>query len=98
MEPRPRALTVIAAFLFAATLIADFVGASLLPGRLLDWFSQFNKPGMDAFRAMGRFSGVLLLALSAGTASAAMGLLIGKRWAWWFAVGLLAIDAAGGLV
>jgi len=33
-----------------------------------------------------------------GTLAAARGLLVGRRWAWWFSVALFAIDAAGNIV
>lgn len=96
---RPKAIAVTAGFLFAATAIAVVVGSSLLfPGKLLDWMSQFNRPGMAAFQTLGRFSGLLLLALGLGTAAAARGLLRGRVWAWWFAVILFAVNGFGDLV
>ncbi len=97
-QPRPVAISVIAAFLFAATAIAAFVGCTLLfPGRLLDWLAQFNKPGMASFRAIGRWSGIFLIALGCGTFSAAIGMLRGRNWAWWFAVVLFIVDGTGDL-
>jgi len=66
--------------------------------QLLDWLSQFNKLGMAAFQTLGRFSGVPLLALAIGTASAARGLLRGRRWAWWFTVVLFTVNGFGDLV
>ena len=48
MEPRPQAVTIIAAVLAAATATAVVVGCALLfPGKLLDWLAQFNRPGME---------------------------------------------------
>jgi hypothetical protein len=44
---------------------------------------------------LGRISGVLLLVLGLGTASAATGLLHRRTWAWWFAVVLFAVDGGG---
>ena len=80
----------------AATAIAAIVGMSLLfPNRLLDRLWELNKPGAAVFHALGRASGVLLLALGAGTAAAASGLLRRKRWAWWFAIALIAVDGCG---
>lgn len=99
MEPRPKAVPVVATFLFAATAIAAVVGTALLfPGKLLDWLSTFNPRGMAAFQSLGRVSGVLLWGLGAGTAAAAAGLLHRKKWAWWFAVALFAINGCGDLV
>jgi uncharacterized membrane protein (DUF2068 family) len=69
-----------------------------ISGDLLAWLAQFNKLGMAAFQALGRWAGVLLLALAVGTASAATGLLRGKKWAWWFSVVLFAINGCGDVV
>src|SRR5713101_2496914 len=99
MEQRPKAVAVIAGFLFAATAIAAVVGSALLfPGKLLERLSELNKPGMAAFQMLGRVSGVLLLALALGTAGAATGLLRRRKWAWWFAVALFAVNGFGDLV
>ncbi len=99
MEQRPKTVPIVAAFLFAASAIAAVVGASLLfPNTLLDRLWELNKPGAAAFRALGRISGILLLLLGAGTSAAAVGLLQRKKWAWWFAVVLFAIDGAGDVV
>jgi len=55
MTGRPRAVTIIAGFLFAATGIAFFIGGVLLfPAQLLEWVAQFNRPGMQAFEVLGR--------------------------------------------
>jgi hypothetical protein len=92
----PKTVPIVAAFLFLATAIALLVSVSLLfPNPLLDRLWELNKPGAAAFRAMGRISGVLLLALGIGTAAAGRGLLRGRRWAWWLAVALFAINGCG---
>jgi hypothetical protein len=99
MKVRPKAIAIIASFLFTAAAIAVVVGLALLfPGGLLDWLAQFNKPGMAAFKWMGRWSGVFLLALACGVASAAIGMLRASKWAWWFAIALFAVDGCGDLV
>jgi hypothetical protein len=99
MEQRPKTVPIVAAFLFAAAAIAAVVGGSLLfPNPLLDRLWELNRPGAAAVRSLGRISGILLLLLGAGTFAAAAGLLQRKRWAWWFAVVLFAIDASGDLV
>jgi hypothetical protein len=96
---RPRAVAIIAGFLFAATAIAVVVGCALLfPGDLLRWLVEFNEPGMAAFQVLGRWLGVLLLMLACGTASAAIEFLHARKWAWWFAVVLFTIDGCGDLV
>jgi hypothetical protein len=99
MEQRPRAVPILAAFLFAAAGIAAVVGASLLfPNALLDRLWEFNKPAAAGFRALGRTAGVLLLLLGGATLAAALGLLQRKMWAWWFAVVLFATNGAGDVV
>ena len=88
-----------AGFLFAATVIALVVGVSVLfPNRLLDRLWELNKPGAAAFRAIGRASGVFLLALGIGTAAAGLGLLRRRRWAWWFAIVLFTVNGCGDVV
>lgn len=96
---RPKTIVVIATFLFAATIIAFIIGESLLfPNALLDYMWRFNPEGAALFHSIGRVSGMFLLALSVGTLFAALGLLRGQRWAWWFAIMLFAIDASGNIV
>jgi uncharacterized membrane protein (DUF2068 family) len=96
---RPKAISIIVAFLFAATAIAAVVGVAVLfPGTLLDRLWELNRAGAAAFRAVGRISGALLLLLGAGTFAAGLGMLRGRRWTWWFAVVLFAIDGVGDVV
>jgi hypothetical protein len=96
---RPTAVTIIAIFLFVATGAAFIVGTSLLfPNSLMDRLWQLNPPAEAAFRAMGRISSVPLLLLGVGTFAAGLGLLHARKWAWWFAVILFAINGAGDLV
>ena len=96
---RPMMVVVVAGFLYAATAIALVVGCALLfSGRLFDWLAQFNRPGMAAFQIMGRWAGILLLAVAAATLAAASGLLRGRKWAWWTAVALFTIESIGNIV
>ena len=96
---RPKTIAVIATFLFLATIVAFITGESLLfPNALLDNLWKFNPEGAALFHSIGRVSGVFLLALGVGTFLAALGLLRGCRWAWWFGVFLFAIDAGGNIV
>jgi lysylphosphatidylglycerol synthetase-like protein (DUF2156 family) len=99
MEQRPKTVPIVAAFLFAAAAIAAVVGCSLLfPGTLLDRLWDLNKPGAAAFHVLGRISAILVLLLGAATSAAALGLLRGRNWAWWFAMVLFAVDACGDVV
>ena len=99
VRKRPKAVVVVAGFLFAATGIAVLVGLSLLfPNRLTERMWELNKPGEALFRSIGRVSGLFLLALAVGTCNGARGLLCGKRWAWWFAVVLFVVDGTGDVV
>jgi hypothetical protein len=96
---RPASITVVAGFLFLATVIALVVGFSVFfPNPLLDRLWRLNPSGEALFRSTGRISGVFLITLGCGTFAAALGLLRGRKWAWWFAVTLFAIDSAGNLV
>jgi hypothetical protein len=96
---RPAAVTIVAVFLFFATAIAAVVSISLLfPNPLLDRLWQLNKPGAALFHSIGRVSGLFLLALACGTLAAGLGLLRGRRWAWWFAVVLFTVDGTGDVI
>jgi hypothetical protein len=57
-----------------------------------------NPPAHKAFESLGRISGILLFGLSALSAATAIGLFSRKKWAWWLAVALFAINGAGDLV
>ena len=99
MEPRPKAVTVVAVFLFAATAIAFIVGASLLfPSSITGWLWQLNRPAESAFRTMGRLSGIPLLILGIATFAAAKGLRRGESWAWWFSLVLFVVNGIGDVV
>ena len=99
MRRRPKTVPIVAAFLFAATVIAVVVGVSLLfPNRLLDRLWTLNPAGAVFFHSIGRVAGVFLLALGATTLASARGLLRGRTWAWCVAVTLFAIDACGDIV
>src|ERR1700681_1013390 len=99
MPHRPRTVVIVAAFLFAATVIAVVVGFSLFfPNRLLDRLWTLTPAGAVFFHSIGRISGVFLLALGAATFASARGLLRGRTWAWRFALALFAVDACGDIV
>ena len=99
MLTRPKSVVVVAAFLFFATVIAILVGSSLLfPNPLVNSMWRLNQRGAAAFHAMGNPAGYGLIGLGIATCAAGFGLLRGKRWAWWFAVVLFAVDGCGDVV
>lgn len=92
-------ITVVAAFLFAATAIAVFIGLDLLfPVRSLDWIWRLNQRAAGTFRPNARLGGIFLLLVAVAASSAARGLLRGRRWAWWLAIGIFAVNGAGDLI
>lgn len=83
-RPRPKTVPFVAAFLFAATVIASIVGVSLLfPSRLLETMWKLNPEGGILFHSIGALSGVLLLVLGGGY------FRCGTRLAPWPALGLV---------
>lgn len=99
MRQRPQIVTLVAGFLFAATLIACVVGVSLLmPGTALDRIWSFNRAAYGSFKPLGRLSGILLLLLGVCTFAAGRGLLHGRRWARWLAIAVFAVNGLGDAV
>lgn len=94
----PSAVRVIAIVLFLATAISFLTGSSLLfPEVAWHRLWEWNRPAY-AFLSqedVGTSAGVLLLALGMVTAIAGWGLLRGRRWAWWIAVAVFAINGLG---
>ncbi len=99
MPERPKAVVVVAAFLFFATVVAFFVGGSLLfPNPLMYRLWELNRPGETLFVSIRGPASLFLIALGIGTCAAGFGLLRRKRWAWWFAVVLFGVNIAGDIV
>jgi hypothetical protein len=99
MRDRPGAVSLVAVFLFIATMIALVVGTALLfPGTFLDRLWELNKPAHAGFKVLGRASCVLLWLLSIATAAAGTGLLRGKKWAWWLSIAVFAASGLGDLI
>lgn len=75
------------------------VGVSLLfPNRLLDQIWELNMPAEAAFRAHESISEIFLLLLAVSMFASGVALLRRRRWAWWFAMVLFTINAAGDVV
>jgi hypothetical protein len=96
---RPKAILIVALFLFVATAVAVVVGTSLLlPLPVFRPLWELNKPAYAAFASFGKTAGVLLLALGLATGMAGTGLLRGRRWAWWIAAAVFAVNGCGDVV
>jgi hypothetical protein len=99
MKHRPVEVTVVAAFLSLAAGVALVTGISLLfPNPIWNIMWDLNRPAYNAFERLGRPSGGLLLALGITTGAAATGLMLQRKWAWWLAIALFAINGLGDLV
>ncbi len=99
MSERPKSVVVVAGFLFFATAIAVFVSSSLLfPNQVMYRLWELNWPGETVFVSIHGPASLFLIALGMGTCAAGSGLLRGRRWAWWFAMVLFAMDACGDVV
>jgi hypothetical protein len=90
---------VISVFLFLAAVVALITGISLLfPAPIWNGIWEMNRPAYIAFEKLGRLSGAILLTLAAMAGSAGAGLLRGRKWAWWIAIALFAINGLGDLI
>lgn len=104
--PPPRAtgsyvvvLPTLAALLFLAALVALLSAVSLIfPGPAWAPMWNLNPPAGETFHSMGRIAPTLLLALAALAGTAAIGLLLHKKWAWAIALILFAANLSGDLV
>ena len=97
----PTAVRTIAIVLFLATAMSFLTGSSLLFPNV-GWHRLWElNPAAYAFVARNQLqaiAGALLLALGIVTAIAGAGLLRGRRWAWWIAVAVFAINGLGDLL
>jgi hypothetical protein len=92
-------LTVVSAFLVFATLMAAFIGTLLLfSGKLLESLWRFNLEARAAFQSLGRLSSLLLFLVGAVAGGAAVGIRKRRKWGWWLAVLLFAVNACGDAV
>ncbi len=98
-ETRPIGITALSMFfLFGAA--ASFVSSISLffPGSFLERMWRLNPRARAGFADLGVWAIVLMCAVCAACASAAVGLWRGKRWGYWLAVALLAINLLGDIV
>jgi hypothetical protein len=96
---RPATITLVATALSIAAGIAIAVGAALLfPGTFLDKMWEYNRPAHAAFQTMGRTLGSAFIVLGILVASTVIGLLRGRRWAWWVALVIFAMNGLGDVI
>jgi len=99
LQNRPKAVFVVAVFLFAATVMAAVAGTSLLfPETFLDRIWELNPQAHAGFKPLGRASGLLLLMLGVATGAAAAGLLRARRWAWLLAIAVFTLNGLGDFI
>jgi len=72
--------------------------ALALPGSPVDALWRLNPAAHAHFAALRPFSSPGLFAVGIATALIARGLLCRRRWAWWCAIALFVINAAGDAV
>lgn len=96
---KPIPVAIVAAFLWIAMLIGLAVGVALLfPGTFLDRMWVYNRPAHAAFQTVGKTSGVGFLVLGLIVGVTAGGLSCGRRWAWWLAILIFALNGIGDLI
>jgi hypothetical protein len=95
---KPISIAIVAAFLWIAMLIGLAVGVALLfPGTFLDRMWVYNRPAHAAFQTVGKTSGAGFLVLGLIVGVTAGGLSCGRRWAWWLAILIFALNGIGDL-
>lgn len=92
-------LPTIAAMLLLASLVALVTGLALVfPGPVWKPFWDLNPEAYFSFRRIGVASEVFLFSLAFVSGVTAVGLLLHRRWAWWIALLLFAVNGAGDVV
>jgi hypothetical protein len=89
-------LPTLAALLFLAALVALITGLALaFPDPMWKPMWDLNREAYVSFRRIGTASEVFLFSLAVVSGAAAVGLLLHRRWAWWVALLLFAVNGAG---
>jgi hypothetical protein len=95
-EGQPATIAFVAAFLFLAAAVALITAISLMfPASFWNGMWDLNRPAYLEFEKLGSISGIMLMALGAGAGAAGIGLLRRKKWAWWSAIALFAVNGIG---
>jgi hypothetical protein len=95
---RARAWTpvLLGAFFAFACLACSLAGVSLLtPGGALDWIWLIKPEEHGLLLALGPWMGAAFLALALAMAAASLGTFRRRRWGWWLAVLIFAVNGAG---
>ena len=92
-------LPTIAAMLLLASLVALVTGLALtFPDPMWKPMWDLNREAYVAFRRLGPAAEIFLFSLAVVSGAAAVGLLLHRRWAWWIALLLFAVNGAGDVV
>lgn len=84
-------------FFFGATMAGLTIALLLFPGSALDPLWRLNPNAHTAFQSIGRWSILLMLGVTAGCATAAIGLWRGVRWGSRLAITILSLNLIGDL-
>jgi hypothetical protein len=96
LRKRPVGVLIVGIFLLAGTVIAILTGISLArPGTSLDAMWNLNRAAYLQFAFLGKLAGYLLPGIAVITALTGYGLLKGRKWAWWMAIAIFAVNGAG---
>jgi hypothetical protein len=99
LPKRPVGILIVGIFLLAGTVIAIVTGVSLAhPGTFLDPIWNLNRIAYVQFAFLGKLAGYLLLGIALITGLAGYGLPKARKWAWWMAVSIFAVNGAGDAV
>ena len=89
-------LPTIAAMLLLAALVALVIGIALaFPDPMWKPMWDLNREAYVSFRRIGAAAEIFLFSLAVVSGAAAVGLLLHRRWAWWVALLLFAVNGAG---
>jgi hypothetical protein len=98
MTKRPLGIVIVAIIMFFAAFMALIVGIStIVPGTALDvlWTLNNSVPADFRFTFMGMIFGYFLVILGLIILSAGIGILKGRKWAWWIVVIIFALNGVG---
>jgi hypothetical protein len=98
-KTRPRGVTALSIFFFAATLITIGAAISLLfPNGFLEPIWRLNPRGRAGLGAIGAWAVALLFVVGCASAVSAIGFWRGARWGYIAAIIVLSINLLGDLV